>query len=73
MNEDYVQLEYKYFVIKYEPIDKIRGNVTLAMNVDIRVSFIPMWIQDMISQDYGEKFFSNIVEISKNFKGSKWE
>ena len=49
INKDYVQLEYKYFVIKYEPIDRIRGKVTLAMNVDIKISFIPLWIQDKIS------------------------
>ena len=73
INEKYVQLEYKYFVVKYEPIDKIRGKVTLAMNVDIKLNFIPLFIQDKISQDYGEDFFKNIVEISKKFKGSKWE
>ena len=51
----------------------MRGKVTLAMNVDIKLSFIPMWIQDKVSQEYGQTFFSNLISLSKKFKGSKWE
>ena len=43
------------------------------MNVDIKLHFIPVWIQDKVSEDYGEQFFGNIMRISKNFEGSKWE
>lgn len=42
------------------------------MNADTKMDFIPMWIQDMISQDFGEQFFENIVKISKKFKNSQW-
>jgi len=53
INENYVQLEYKYFVLWYEPICRGKGRITLAMNVDTKLNFIPMWIQDKISQDFG--------------------
>ena len=43
------------------------------MNVDTKLNFIPMWIQDKISQDFGEEFFENIIRLSKNFKNSQWE
>ena len=43
------------------------------MNVDIGLNFLPLWILNKISQDFGEQFFSNLIEQSKSFKGSKWE
>ncbi len=43
------------------------------MNVDTKMNFIPMWLQDKISQDFGEQFFENIIRLSKKFKGSQWE
>jgi hypothetical protein len=43
------------------------------MNIDTKMDFIPMWIQDKIAQDFGEKFFTNIVAVSKKFKNSQWE
>lgn len=73
VNSDYVQLEYKYFVVIYEPIDRVRGRVTVGMNVDIKLHFIPMWIQDKFTEDFGEDFFNNLIEISKKFKNSEWE
>ena len=42
------------------------------MNVDVKMDYIPTWLMEKVSKDFGEKFFSNIVKISKNFKGSKW-
>jgi hypothetical protein len=45
----------------------------MAMNVDTKMDFIPMWIQDKIAQDFGHDFFKNIVNISKKFHNSQWE
>lgn len=42
------------------------------MNVDTKMDFIPLWLQDKISQDFGEQFFQNIMKLSKTFKNSKW-
>lgn len=73
IHNEYVQLEYKYFVLKYEPITRTKGNVTIAMNVDAKMDFLPMWILDKVSEDFGHDFLKNIVKVSKKFKGSKWE
>ena len=42
-NKNFVQLEYKYFVLKYKPINKNKGHVTIAMNVNPKLDFLPMW------------------------------
>lgn len=43
------------------------------MNVDVKLDFLPMWIQDKVSQDFGEEFLANIIAVCKKFKGSQWE
>ena len=43
------------------------------MNVDTKIQLIPLWLQDKISQDYGENFLKNLIKLSKKFKGSLWE
>lgn len=43
------------------------------MNVDTKVDLVPIWLQDKISQDYGENFLLNLINLSKNFKNSIWE
>ena len=53
INSDFIQLEYKYFVVKYKPLNRKEGEITLAMNVDTKLQFVPLWLQDKISQDYG--------------------
>lgn len=59
-------------MIQYEPINKTKGKIVLAMNVDIKLDFLPMWIQDKVSQDFGEEFLANIIAVCKKFKGSQW-
>jgi hypothetical protein len=39
-----VQLDYKYFVVKYRPIKKCLGRLTLAINVDMKLNFLPIFI-----------------------------
>lgn len=73
VNPDFIQLDYKYLVVKYEPICKKTGKMTIALNVDSKMDFLPMFIIDKISGDFGKDFFKNIVRISKEFKGSEWE
>jgi hypothetical protein len=73
INPEYVQLEYNFFVLQYEPICKGKGKIILAMNVDTKMNFIPMWIQDKIAQDFGQDFFKNIINISSKFHHSQWE
>ncbi len=37
VNKEYVQLDYKYFVVKYRPLKKGLGKLTLAINVDMKL------------------------------------
>lgn len=73
VNGEYIQLVYKYFLLKYTPIERGKGLISLAMNVDTKLDFLPMWIQDKISEDFGNDFFKNILKLSKKYKGSEWE
>lgn len=41
INPKYVQLNYKYFVVRYHPIRKNHGKLTLAMNADVGLNFLP--------------------------------
>lgn len=68
-----MQLDYKYLVIKYEPLGVGKGKFTMAMNIDTKMDFLPMWAMDKVCQDFGNEFFENIMKLSKNFKGSQWE
>ena len=67
MNEKFIQLEYKYFILIYKPICRGKGNITLAMNVDTKMDFIPIWLQDKISQDFGNQFYTSILKQTKGF------
>jgi hypothetical protein len=66
-NPSYVQLNYRYFVIEYRPIMKNKGELTIAMNVDTGIQLIPLWLQDKISQEYGEGFWKGVMKIAKKF------
>jgi hypothetical protein len=59
-------------MVRYEPIDEHRGKVALAMNIDMQLNFLPMFILDKACQTFGEEFFLNIMKVSKNFKDSLW-
>lgn len=41
LNKDYVPLDYKYFVINYEPLREGVGNLKFAFNIDNGVHFLP--------------------------------
>ena len=44
MNKKYVQIDYKYLCVKYEPVGVNKGKATIAMNIDMKVNFVPLWI-----------------------------
>ena len=73
INKDYVQLNYKYFLLKYVPIREGVGKLTFAFNIDNGIHFLPEWLEDYIVRDFGKKLFERILEISKKFSGSKWD
>jgi hypothetical protein len=53
MNPEYIQLDYKYFVVRYRPIKKDLGIVDIGMNVDAKINFIPTWLMEKVSKDFG--------------------
>ena len=44
LNPSYVQIDYRYLCIKYEPLAVGRGKATIAMNIDMKLNFVPLWI-----------------------------
>jgi hypothetical protein len=53
INKKYVAIDYNYFVLRYRPLRKDFGQVILAMNVDAKIGFAPLWLMEYISRDYG--------------------
>lgn len=43
------------------------------MNVNPRLDFLPMWLMEKVSGDFGQDFLKNVLKMSSRFKGSKWE
>jgi len=42
VNSKYVQIDYRYLTVCYVPIDKKRGKATIAINVDMKINFVPL-------------------------------
>lgn len=53
INPQYIQLDYKYFVVRYRPIKKNVGLIDIAMNVDAKLSYIPTWLLEKVSKEFG--------------------
>lgn len=65
-NSNAVQLEYKFFVVQYEPIDRNKGKIKIAMNVDMKIS-APKFILDPVTQNFGKDFLKNVLHVTNNF------
>jgi hypothetical protein len=59
-NKDSVQLEYKFFVVQYKPINRHKGKIKIAMNVDMKIS-APKFILDPVTQNFGKDFLKNVL------------
>lgn len=44
----------------------------MAINVDLKLN-VPMFILIPATSGFGIDFYNNVLNIAKNFKGSKWE
>jgi len=44
LNPNYVQLSYKYFIVKYKPIRRGFGKLTMALNADMGLNFLPIFV-----------------------------
>ena len=67
-----MQIDYKYLIVRYVPIDKKRGKATIAINVDMKINFVPLGIMEFVCKLVGKDFFRLVIAASGKFKGSKW-
>lgn len=72
-NEKYVQIEYKYMMVKYIPEGIDKGRVSIAVNIDMKLNFIPLWIMEMVVKKFCLDFFKVVMEAASKFEGSKWD
>ena len=45
----------------------------MALNADMKVSSLPMFLVDMGTEIFGNQIFSSITELAKTYEGSKWQ
>jgi hypothetical protein len=46
--------------------------VRLATNIDMKISFLPMFIINKSLRIFSFDYFKNLLKVSKNIKGSPW-
>lgn len=68
-----MQLDYKYFVIEYTPSTVTKGWIKAALNIDMKLKGVPMFLLDFGCRNFGFDFISNILKIAKKFNGSEWQ
>jgi hypothetical protein len=73
VNQDYVQIEYKYLIVRYIPIDQKRGRASIAVNIDMKLNFVPLGLMEFVCKVAIKDFFGLVMEASSKFPGSKWE
>lgn len=73
LNPKCVQFDYKYLVIKYVPLSENSGKMIMGMNMDLKLNMLPLSILEVVSVNFSQDFYENIVKISKKFKGSVWD
>lgn len=73
LNPSYVQIDYRYLCIKYEPLAVGRGKATIAMNIDMKLNFVPLWILELVCKKFCNDFLQQVMDVSNRFPGSKWE
>lgn len=49
-----------------------KGKVRLAVKVDMKLNYLPLFIINLSARKFAFDYFKNIPKISKKFKGSEW-
>ena len=57
--------------MQYQPIDRHKGKIKIAMNVDMKIA-APKFILDPVTQNFGKDFLKNVLKVTQNFEGSEW-
>jgi hypothetical protein len=50
--------------VRYTPIKSGVGKLTLAVNADLGLNFLPLFIEEFLVKDFARKFLKSVSEIS---------
>ena len=73
INPNCVTIDYKYLIVKYVPIGVNRGRISVAVNIDMKLNYVPLAIMEIVCKKFCRDFMGVVMEASAKFKGSKWE
>ena len=59
--------------MEYVPLTPTRGRITLATNVNMRLSFLPLFVINKTCRTFAFDYFKNVMKVNQHFKGSQWE
>ena len=59
-------------MVKYFPLERGKGRIQMAVNIDMKLNLIPLWIIELVSKKFCRDFFDVIVKMSGKFSGSVW-
>jgi hypothetical protein len=68
-----VQIDYKYLIIHYVPTGVNKGKAIIAVNTDMKISFVPLALMEVVSKSICLKFLESVRDANHKFKGSQWE
>ena len=73
INKDFVQIVFEYLVVQYIPTGIDKGKATVAINIDMKLNFVPLGIMEMVCKKFCRDFLWVVMEASNKFPGSKWD
>lgn len=59
--------------MRYVPISEKRGRASIAVNIDMKLNFVPLGLMEFVCKLAFKDFFRLVMEASDRFEGSKWE
>lgn len=72
-NSKCVQIDYKYMILQYVPEGIDKGKVSIAVNIDMKINIVPLFIMEVVVKKFCFDFFGLVMDAVSRFKGSKWE
>lgn len=60
-------------MVKYVPEGINKGRVSIAVNIDMKISFVPLFLMEMVVKKFCLDFFGIVMEAAAKFEGSKWD
>ena len=73
LNKDYIQINFEYLIIKYVPTGFQKGKASIALNIDMKLNFVPLGLMEMACKKICFDFFEVVMEATSRYPGSEWE